>query len=397
MTSPAPSAAATHPITVLMVDDQPMLGEAVRRMLAEHKDITFHFCSDGTKAIQEAMRLKPTVILQDLVMPEIDGLTLVKFFKQNPATRDVPMIVLSSREEPKVKYEAFQNGANDYMVKLPDKLEVVARVRYHSRAYITLLERNQAFQELLKSQEALKRDLEDAERYVRSLFPETGDLRGIRADWAYVSSTELGGDAFGYQWLDAEHFAVYLLDVCGHGVGAALLAVAALNVLRSNALSGVNLTEPAAVLAALNERFDMDTQGGKYLTLWYGVYHKPTRTLRYASGGHPPAVLVPPGAPASILAVRPGMVIGGMPGASFDTASTVIAPGSRLYIFSDGVYEVDLPDDRGMMTLETFADELARPDAGAKRKVDAMFEFSRMAHGGRQLDDDFSLIELQFS
>ena len=126
------SAIREHKITVLLIDDQAMIGEAVRRMLEHADDIDFHFCIDPGKAMKTAESVSPTVILQDLVMPEIDGLTLVKFFRANPATRDIPLIVLSSKEEPKVKAEAFALGANDYLVKLPDKIELVARIRHHS-------------------------------------------------------------------------------------------------------------------------------------------------------------------------------------------------------------------------------------------------------------------------
>jgi len=148
-----------HTITVLLVDDQAMIGEAVRRLLAEEKDIVYHYCSDPTKAIQMAEEIKPTVILQDLVMPEIDGLTLVKFFRANAATREIPMIVLSTKEEPTTKAEAFALGANDYLVKLPDKIELIARIRYHSGSYINLLQRNEAYEALAESQRVLADEL----------------------------------------------------------------------------------------------------------------------------------------------------------------------------------------------------------------------------------------------
>src|SRR6266446_4543184 len=92
-----------HKVTVLLIDDQPIIGEAVRRMLAGEEDIAFHFCKEATRAIAEAVRIGPTVILQDLVMPDIDGLTLVKNFRENDATREIPLIVLSTKEEPKTK------------------------------------------------------------------------------------------------------------------------------------------------------------------------------------------------------------------------------------------------------------------------------------------------------
>src|SRR6516162_3669295 len=144
-----------HKVTVLLIDDQPMVGETVRRMLAGEPDIVYHYCRDASKALEEASRVKPTVILQDLVMPDIDGLTLVKMVRANEPTRETPMIVLSTKEEPAVKAEAFALGANDYIVKLPDRLELLARIRYHSKGYIALLHRTEAYPALLASQKVL--------------------------------------------------------------------------------------------------------------------------------------------------------------------------------------------------------------------------------------------------
>ncbi|WP_426112123.1 diguanylate cyclase domain-containing protein [Pseudomonas sp. DSP3-2-2] len=140
---------------VLLVDDQAMIGEAVRRGLANEENIDFHFCADPHQAIAQAVQIKPTVILQDLVMPGLDGLTLVREYRNNPLTRDIPIIVLSTKEDPLIKSAAFAAGANDYLVKLPDNIELVARIRYHSRSYMTLLQRDEAYRALRVSQQQL--------------------------------------------------------------------------------------------------------------------------------------------------------------------------------------------------------------------------------------------------
>ncbi|MCP8463480.1 PleD family two-component system response regulator [Pseudomonas sp. ZM23] len=150
VTTPGESA-----VMVLLVDDQPMIGEAVRRALADDPSIDFHFCSDPQQAIAVAIQIKPTVILQDLVMPGADGLALVRDYRANVATRDIPIIVLSTKEEPSVKSAAFSAGANDYLVKLPDAIELVARIRYHSRSYLALLQRDEAYRALRESQQQL--------------------------------------------------------------------------------------------------------------------------------------------------------------------------------------------------------------------------------------------------
>jgi two-component system chemotaxis family response regulator WspR len=126
-------------VVVLLVDDQRIVARAVRQLFAEDQDIAFHYCPSPKHALERAEALRPTVILQDLVMPDITGLELVRKYRATPATAEIPIIVLSTKEDPATKSQAFAEGANDYLVKLPDRIELVARVRYHSRAYRALV------------------------------------------------------------------------------------------------------------------------------------------------------------------------------------------------------------------------------------------------------------------
>src|ERR1700692_373859 len=144
-----------YPIMVLLVDDQLMVAEAIRRMLAGQGNIDFHYCTDPAEAIKVAREVRPTVILQDIVMPGVDGLDLVRRYRTESFTSGIPIIVLSSREEATVKNEAFEAGANDYLVKLPDKIELIARIRYHSKACLNQLQRDEAFRALRESQQQL--------------------------------------------------------------------------------------------------------------------------------------------------------------------------------------------------------------------------------------------------
>jgi two-component system chemotaxis family response regulator WspR len=140
---------------VLLVDDQLIIAEAVRRALAGEPDIDFHFCAEPEQAIVRAEQICPTIILQDLVMPGVDGLSLVRAYRSHDVTRRIPVVVLSSRDEPKTKGDAFAAGANDYLVKLPDRIELIARIRYHTRAYLNQLQRDEAYGALRESQRQL--------------------------------------------------------------------------------------------------------------------------------------------------------------------------------------------------------------------------------------------------
>ncbi len=388
-----------QPIKVLLVDDQLVVSERVRSMLADAPDVHFFYCQEPLKAIQMAEEVRPTVILQDLVMPEIDGLLLVRYFRANPHTRDVPMIVLSAQEEPKIKAEAFSLGANDYMVKLPDKVELLARIRYHSQSYIRLLERNEAYARLEQSQVVLKRELADAAEYVRSLLPPPINDKDLTAEWQFIPSALLGGDSFGYHWLDKDHFAIYLLDVCGHGVGAALLSISVTNLLRAQSLPNTDFLQPHLVLQSLNDTFQMEEHRNMFFTMWYGVYDKSTRQLIYASGGHPPAVLVSGTGPKDAqtkLLKTPGLVVGGMPKSQFVSEEVTVGAYNKLFVFSDGVYELATKQGMSLQLDELIKNmETTTTDADGS-DIQRVVDFSRKINQDKPFSDDFSIVKLVF-
>lgn len=161
-------------INVLLVDDQAMVAEGIRRMLVDEEDVVFHYCDNPKDAIKTASDVDATIILQDLVMPDVDGMTLVRFYRNNPDTKNIPIIVLSSKEDPKIKSEAFTNGATDYLVKLPDKIELIARIRAHSKSYLAQIERDAAFYAMREMQ----KQLEDTNLELKRLSSQDG-LTGI--------------------------------------------------------------------------------------------------------------------------------------------------------------------------------------------------------------------------
>jgi sigma-B regulation protein RsbU (phosphoserine phosphatase) len=381
-------------IKVLLVDDQTIVGETLRRMLAGEPDIEYRFCPDPAAAIDAANDFKPTVILQDLVMPEIDGLQLVKFFRANSTTRETPLVVLSSKEDPVIKAKAFALGANDYLVKLPDKLEVLARIRYHSRGYINLLERNDAYQRLAESQRELAAEVNRAARYVQSLLPAPLESGPVAIDWKFVPSTQLGGDMFGYHWIDKKHLGIYLLDVSGHGVGSSLLAVSAANVLAAHGLSGADPRDPGQVMTRLNTMFQMDRQDGKYFTIWYGVYRPAGRHLAYCNAGHPPALLYSAGSVHQLEADGPA--IGMLPEMSYETRTITVSEQGRLLVYSDGVFEVEMRDGQ-MWQYPDFVTHIAKLlNEEHHLLLEHHLEFVQSLGASRTLGDDFSMVEVRF-
>jgi sigma-B regulation protein RsbU (phosphoserine phosphatase) len=394
MTQPLPVANGDNwPIKVLLVDDQKTVGGQVRQWFTNEPDVEFLHCADPAAAIDAANEFRPTVILQDLVMPDIDGLLLVKFYRANAATRETPLIVLSSKEEPTIKARAFALGANDYMVKFPSELEVLARVRYHSRGYINLLQRNEAYRQLAEKERVQAEDLARAARYAESLLPSRMTTGPVAIDWRFIPSTQLGGDMFGYHWLDPDHLAVYLLDVSGHGVGSSLLAVSAATMLKAQSLSGTDFRNPGQVITRLNDVFQMERQDGKYFTIWYGVYQPGDRSLAYCNAGHPAALLS--GGESLGLLDADGPAVGMVPELPYDTRTVTVAPTARLMVYSDGVYEIEKPDG-AMWQHHEFVQHIGPRIGEEHNLIDQHLAFVHRLRGGAALGDDFSMMEVRF-
>jgi sigma-B regulation protein RsbU (phosphoserine phosphatase) len=215
----------------------------------------------------------------------------------------------------------------------------------------------------------------------------------ITADWCYVPSSQLGGDLFGYHWLDEHRLAMYVFDVAGHGLGATLMSSAIADPLRRQSLPRTDFTQPERVLAALNRAFPMEEHAGRFFTIWYGVYDKRHRRLSYSSAGHPPAIVVDPAGNSQRLG-EPGLLIGVDVDATYEVRRHVLPPGARLYLYSDGVTEAMRPDGQ-LIGIEGL--EVLLRAASSRSRVEQIYTLIAAETSGAGLDDDFSLVELVFA
>jgi len=253
-----------------------------------------------------------------------------------------------------------------------------------------------AREEAVAAGAALNSELEQAAKYVESLLPPRTRDGHVSADWLYKPSVGVGGDAFGYHWLDKSHFAFYLLDVCGHGVGAALLATTVMNVIRTGTAYGAEFCAPDSVLETLNNSFPMEAQNGMYFTIWYGVYDTSTRRLSFAAAGHHPALLLTPGESPQLLQGK-GLPIGCFPDVKYPVFTVAVEADARLYIFSDGIFEVELHGRQTMLTFDQFVDIICFwREQHRDRKLDFLLETIQGLQGKSKFDDDCALMELRF-
>ena len=381
---------------VLVVDDNDVNRDMLAQRL-ERQGCTVAVADSGARALESIHSQHFDLVLLDVMMPDLDGEAVLRRLKDDPATRDLTVVMISAVDDVERVARCIEMGAEDYLPKPCDPALLRARVGASLEKKSLRDRERQAHQALVESQKQLALELADAADYVESLLP--APLTGtVSAEWRFIPSTSLGGDAFGYHWLDEDHLAIYLLDTCGHGVGTALLSASAINVLRSRSLPATDFRLPADVLTGLNSAFQMEKQNDLYFTIWYGVYQASNRQLVYASGGHPPAVLVRPGSAESPGAVTLGAAhvpIGMFPEATYPTGRCDVPAGSRLFVYSDGAYEIQREDGE-MWPFENFVEHVAQLPGAGESDLDRLVNYARNLHGRPDFDDDLSIVRIVF-
>ncbi|MBI4781094.1 MAG: SpoIIE family protein phosphatase [Oscillatoriophycideae cyanobacterium NC_groundwater_1537_Pr4_S-0.65um_50_18] len=373
---------------ILVIDDDSVIRVIMKRAL-QNQGHEVVVVANGKEGIEQAQKMQPALIICDWMMPFVDGLEVCRWVKANPDLATTFFILLTSRGGIADRVKGLNTGADDFLSKPIDITELQARVR-------SALRLHHLSQDLRTQKHLLEAELAEAASYVQALLPPPL-VGAVSIEARFIPSRQLGGDCFDYFWLDPDHLAVYLLDVSGHGLGAALPSVSVMNLLRSRALPEVDFCQPEAVLKALNDQFQMSSQNEKYFTIWYGVYNPKSCQLTYSSAGHPAAVLItlnPEGKPQLTQLKTPCLPIGLMEESTYISDRQAIPENSALYIFSDGVYELD-PVQAQAWDLKAFIQMLQNLEVNASLDI-ALSKIQNLS-GVETFNDDFSLLKVQFN
>ena len=387
---------------ILICDDQPDVRQALR-LLLKCEGYATEMVESPAQAIEAVRARKFAAVLFDLnytrdTTSGREGLEALPHLLA--LDRDLPVVVMTAWGSIDLAVDAMRRGARDFISKPWDNdkllklIETQVRFRDVLRqpAPVPIAPEPSVSQTAMRREaaaSALREELEGAANYIRALLPAPQE-RPFRIDWRFVPFSAVGGDAFGYHWLDADHLAIYLLDVCGHGVPAALLSATALKVLAAGALPAVDFRDPGMVLTAMNDRFLMRDQANLYFTVWYGVWQPGVRRMRYACAGHPPAVITAAG--KTVLLGARGLVLGARAGKVYATHAIEDVPtNAQLFVYSDGIYELLKPDGK-MWQHEEFVERLLELDRSDPAALDHLLDTVRHVRGGEPPDDDLSIV-----
>lgn len=384
---------------ILIVDDNAFNRDLLSRHLERQGHVVCQ-ASNGRDAFSILSEAPFDIILLDVMMPGMNGFQLLEAIRADVRLHDLSTIVVSSLVDSASMARCIELGAEDYLPRDFDPIILKARIDSLLEKKEYKRENDEALRQLVEAQERLAAELRDAAEYVRSLLPKKLHWRGVSADWEFIPSLSLGGDCFYYHKIDENRLALYLLDVSGHGIQAALLSATIMNMLRGLSLGGVDYGSPASVLSRLNRSFRIEDQNNMFFTIWYGVYDASIRLLRYASAGSPPAILVGPSGTVIELA-GDGPVIGVDEKATFSEFDEVIDQSSNLYLFSDGLFEVRTKEGL-ILAWEDFRELLEAHHRECTVSPACLSPIKRIVDSIRGLsakplfDDDVSIVEFAF-
>ena len=366
---------------VLIVDDVKanvdMLVEALRG------DFKLSVALDGESALRAVERSAPDLLLLDIMMPGIDGYEVCRRLRAQPATREIPIMFLSSLEDVQDKAKGFELGANDYLTKPFEVLEVKARVRSLLKA--------KAYADAIR--EAQERDLAIAREIQMGILPS--DLAslsrgtGLDVHAMIEPARHVGGDLFEVLRVSDERLVVAVGDVCGKGIPASLFMAVAVTLLRTLARQ---LDRPAEILARLNDELAAQNPRGMFVTMACLDVRKGRVTG--ANAGHDTTLLVgPSGSPRKVFPSS-GVMLGLFPGQRYADETLDLAAGDSLVLYTDGVTEA-MDASKALFGEERVQACFAGGAGTAADSVGRLLQAVRAFAGGAPQSDDITILALR--
>ena len=393
----------TPAAAILIIEDEPVTRTSMAARLTRLGYRVLE-AENGRAGLELARRERPDLLIVDWMMPEMDGPTFCEAVRCDPLLKSSQLLLMTAYDQPAQIAEGLARGADDFLSKSATKQEMIARVLAGlrtSRLVRTLETTGEELKSsmllLEKKQAETEADLQTAAAFVQSLLPSPGSpVHGITLAWEYQPSLTLGGDLFDVMTIDADHLGLYILDASGHGVAAALRSASLMTFLRAeNMLQLLGSYDPEKVLFEANRRFPLSADG-EYFTLWVGLLHVPTGSLSYASAGHPGALLSSSQSPSQWL-MRSSFPLGFDPSARFVSDRVVLKPADRLFLLSDGIYEVPSPSGE-LWGRDRFQEAI---DAGKQTSLSATiascFAAARGWQQAQHFPDDAAVVGIELT
>ena len=384
-------------VKILSVDDEldleVLLTQYFRRQIRKG-EYEFAFAHNGLEALQKLLETPDfDIILSDINMPEMDGLTLLAKVNElkNPAMK---CIMVSAYGDMDNIRSAMNKGAFDFATK-PIDLDDLSRTIEKAIEQVRYIRESQQEHNQLES---IKNDRAIAGEIQQTIlprsfppFPELTEVVDIYA--SMTPAKDVGGDFYDFFQIDDERIGLVIADVSGKGVPASLFMAVSRTLLRATALRGVSSAE---CLTYANKLLCKESLDSMFVTVFYGIYHYKTGMMDYTNAGHNPPYLLRGGRTVECLPVASNFVVGVFDDIEFESNTLTFGIGDTLLLYTDGVTEA-FNDKREQFSESNLQDILAsmHESSSAKEVVTSVLQSVKTFSGDYPQSDDITLLSLQ--
>ncbi|MCW2237994.1 fused response regulator/phosphatase [Azospirillum canadense] len=337
---------ATADCHILVVDDTDFNRTLIGALLTEAGFHDIAYAKDGFDALSQIAARTPDLVILDIMMPGMDGFEVCRRLRADHAYADLPVLVQTALSSSDDRNKAFAAGTTDLISKPLDRAELLARVRIHLENRV-LIRDLQCYRARVEGELAMARSMHDHLLPSPALRAALKGSAGVDLRSHILLSSDMGGDLWGVLPLDAGRFGVFLLDMAGRGVSAALNAFRMHTLIHE--LAPTLGDRPDAFLAELNDRAVSLLELGEHATVIYGVVDSTAGRFTYAAAAATHPLVIPPGGAALLFGNATGLPVGITAGNRYDACTLPFPPGARLALYSNAVLDAlsDEPVDDG--------------------------------------------------
>jgi sigma-B regulation protein RsbU (phosphoserine phosphatase) len=329
-----------HIPKILVVDDDPRNVRLLRRILtSDGYKVEEAYC--GEDAVEMALENPPDLILLDVMMPGMDGYEVCRRLREDRRTMAVPIVMVTALSWKEEKARALEYGADDFITKPFDRVEILARVRSSlrvKRLHDELVRLNRQLEErnlLFETELFMARELQQA-----LMTQEIPRIYGVEFDYRYVPTFTVGGDFFFVQAVSESCLGLFISDVMGHGPQAAMVT-AIIRTLLSNFLR--EDPAPSRLLSQMNERFVLVMPRSYSMMFASAAYIRldaRSGEVLFSNAGHPPPFLLRRGEGKVEMLISPGSIALGLERRSeYRDVKVQLSESDGIFIYTDGLFE----------------------------------------------------------
>ena len=366
---------------ILIVDDDTMNLNLLEAFLtAANENYELISAANGSQALEKVAKYNPDLVLLDIMMPEINGFDVCSIIKNNPATRFLPVILITALNDRENKIKGIEVGADDFLAKPVDRIELVTRVK-------SLLLTKSLHDDLENHYKLLKKELAMAKYLQESLLPKSvPDMASLDIAVFYQPSIEIGGDFYYFMDIDEHNLGIFMADISGHGVSAAMKTM----VLKDRLFQNKNLwNSPKELIRSLNygliDFFSL-TDSDSFITALYLIIDTKKWEIRIVNGGHPEPILQSE-CGRRVLNETTTLPVGVFKDIHYEEAVAPFPPGGKLSMFTDGFFEISAAKGQQLSIEKLYAklDELR--DLSAMDTIDSIINYVEMVNQETPSDD----------